>query len=182
MLAIRNLSKTYDNGIQALKDVSLEIPSGMFGLVGPNGAGKSTLMRTLATLQDGDTGSVTLGDLNVLRDKQEARKDPRLPPPGVRGLSPGLRRSHARPLRGAEGFRRCHEAQGDRRGLAADDQSLGGPVSLLLALLAEAKEWTSDKPPPPIKILVADASGTSVVYKEDRGIGAAGAAKRQIAA
>jgi ABC-type multidrug transport system ATPase subunit len=74
MLAIRNLSKTYANGIQALKDVSLEIPSGMFGLVGPNGAGKSTLMRTLATLQESDTGSVTLGNLDVLREKQEVRR------------------------------------------------------------------------------------------------------------
>jgi ABC-type multidrug transport system ATPase subunit len=74
MLAIQNLSKTYANGIQALKDVSLEIPSGMFGLVGPNGAGKSTLMRTLATLQESDTGSVTLGDLDVLHEKQEVRK------------------------------------------------------------------------------------------------------------
>jgi ABC-2 type transport system ATP-binding protein len=74
MLAIRNLSKTYANGIEALRDVSLEIPNGMFGLVGPNGAGKSTLMRTLATLQDSDTGSVTLGDLDVLRDKQKVRR------------------------------------------------------------------------------------------------------------
>ena len=74
MLAIRNLSKTYANGIEALRDVNLEIPNGMFGLVGPNGAGKSTLMRTLATLQDSDTGSVTLGDLDVLRDKQKVRR------------------------------------------------------------------------------------------------------------
>jgi len=74
MLAIRNLSKTYANGIQALRDVSLEIPNGMFGLVGPNGAGKSTLMRTLATLQDADAGSVTLGDVDVLRDKHEVRQ------------------------------------------------------------------------------------------------------------
>ena len=74
MLAIQNLSKTYANGIQALQDVNLEIPNGMFGLVGPNGAGKSTLMRTLATLQDSDTGSVMLGDLDVLRDKQKVRR------------------------------------------------------------------------------------------------------------
>ena len=74
MLAIRNLSKTYANGIQALQEVSLEIPNGMFGLVGPNGAGKSTLMRTLATLQESDTGSVTLGDLDVLREKQKVRR------------------------------------------------------------------------------------------------------------
>jgi ABC-2 type transport system ATP-binding protein len=52
MLRISNLSKTYPNGVQALKDVSLDISNGMFGLLGPNGAGKSTLMRTIATLQD----------------------------------------------------------------------------------------------------------------------------------
>jgi len=55
-LSISNLSKTYPNGTQALKNVSLEIPTGMFGLLGPNGAGKSSLMRTIATLQDADTG------------------------------------------------------------------------------------------------------------------------------
>jgi len=74
MLAIRNLSKTYANGVQALSDVSLDVPTGMFGLLGPNGAGKSTLMRTIATLQDADSGSVHLGELDVLVDKSEARR------------------------------------------------------------------------------------------------------------
>ena len=73
-LVIRNLSKRYPSGIQALKDVSLTIPAGMFGLLGPNGAGKSTLMRTLATLQEADSGSVALGGLDVLRDKEEVRR------------------------------------------------------------------------------------------------------------
>lgn len=73
-LSINNLSKTYPNGVQALKDVSLEIPTGMFGLLGPNGAGKSTLMRILATLQEADTGNVTLGDIDVLNDKEAVRK------------------------------------------------------------------------------------------------------------
>ena len=73
-LAIRNLSKTYPNGVQALKDVSLDIGTGMFGLLGPNGAGKSTLMRTIATLQEPDTGSIMLGDIDVLTQKQEVRK------------------------------------------------------------------------------------------------------------
>ena len=59
MLKISHLSKTYDNGVQALKDVTLEIGCGMFGLLGPNGAGKSTLMRTIATLQAADTVSYT---------------------------------------------------------------------------------------------------------------------------
>jgi ABC-2 type transport system ATP-binding protein len=72
-LVIRNLSKRYPAGIQALKEVSLTIPAGMFGLLGPNGAGKSTLMRTLATLQEADSGTVTLGDLDVLRDKERVR-------------------------------------------------------------------------------------------------------------
>jgi ABC-2 type transport system ATP-binding protein len=74
MLTIRGLSKTYANGVQALKDVSLEIPNGMFGLLGPNGAGKSTLMRTIATLQDADSGSIHLNDLDVLADKPAARR------------------------------------------------------------------------------------------------------------
>jgi len=68
MLSIHNLSKTYPNGVQALKDVSLEVPAGMFGLLGPNGAGKSSLMRTIATLQLPDRGSVRFGGLDVLAD------------------------------------------------------------------------------------------------------------------
>jgi len=73
-LVIRNLSKRYPNGVQALKDVSLTIRSGMFGLLGPNGAGKSTLMRTLATLQDADSGSATLDGVDVLKEKDAVRK------------------------------------------------------------------------------------------------------------
>ncbi|HEX4479363.1 MAG TPA: ABC transporter ATP-binding protein [Rudaea sp.] len=74
MLEVRDLSKTYSNGVHALKGVSLEIPNGMFGLLGPNGAGKSTLMRTIATLQDPDSGTVTLNGLDVLANKPEARR------------------------------------------------------------------------------------------------------------
>jgi len=73
-LAIRHLSKTYANGVRALDDVSLSIPRGMYGLLGPNGAGKSTLMRTLATLQDADSGEAFLGHIDVLRQKEEVRK------------------------------------------------------------------------------------------------------------
>jgi ABC-type multidrug transport system ATPase subunit len=73
-LTITNLSKTYPNDVQALKDVSLNIPTGMFGLLGPNGAGKSTLMRTIATLQEPDTGKVSLDGLDVLKQKDEVRK------------------------------------------------------------------------------------------------------------
>ena len=73
-LKIRNLSKTYTNGVKALDDVSLDISSGMFGLLGPNGAGKSTLMRTLATLQQADHGSASLGDINVLAEKQRVKQ------------------------------------------------------------------------------------------------------------
>src|SRR4249920_2423185 len=74
MLQIEHLSKTYANGVEALKDVSLTVPTGMFGLLGPNGAGKSTLMRTLATLQDADSGTATLGSIDVLRDKDAVRR------------------------------------------------------------------------------------------------------------
>lgn len=73
-LEIKKLSKTYPNGVKALKDVSVEIPRGMFGLVGPNGAGKSTLMRTIATLQEADHGEIKLNGINVLKDKNEVRK------------------------------------------------------------------------------------------------------------
>jgi ABC-2 type transport system ATP-binding protein len=73
-LTIANLSKTYPNGTQALKEVSLDIPRGMFGLLGRNGAGKSTLMRILATLQQPDEGTVTLGDIDVIRDKPRVRQ------------------------------------------------------------------------------------------------------------
>jgi ABC-2 type transport system ATP-binding protein len=73
-LTISNLSKTYSNGVRALHNISLEIPTGMFGLLGPNGAGKSTLMRIIATLQEADEGTVTLGELNVFSQKNEVRK------------------------------------------------------------------------------------------------------------
>lgn len=73
-LRIDQLCKTYGNGVKALDHVSLEIPIGMYGLLGPNGAGKSTLMRTVATLQDADSGTVFLGDLDVLSQKQAVRR------------------------------------------------------------------------------------------------------------
>ena len=73
-LRIDHLSKTYPNGTRALDDVSLAIAPGMFGLLGPNGAGKSTLMRIVATLQEPDAGSVSLGEIDVLRDKEAVRR------------------------------------------------------------------------------------------------------------
>jgi ABC-type multidrug transport system ATPase subunit len=73
-LKIEGLSKTYANGVRALNDVSLTIPHGMYGLLGPNGAGKSTLMRTIATLQEADSGSMRLGEIDVLKQKDEVRK------------------------------------------------------------------------------------------------------------
>lgn len=73
-LVISNLSKTYSNGLKALDNITMEINSGMFGLLGPNGAGKSSLMRTIATLQEPDTGTVMLGDIDVIKQKAEVRK------------------------------------------------------------------------------------------------------------
>src|SRR5262245_56851513 len=73
-LRIQNLSKRYSNGVQALQDVTLTIGSGMFGLLGPNGAGKSTLMRILATLQEADSGTAFLDDIDVLKDKDRVRR------------------------------------------------------------------------------------------------------------
>jgi ABC-type multidrug transport system ATPase subunit len=80
MLTIRDLCKTYANGVRALDHVTLDIPKGMFGLLGPNGAGKSSLMRTLATLQEADAGSITFNgtedgaNIDVLRDKDAVRR------------------------------------------------------------------------------------------------------------
>ncbi|HJQ37693.1 MAG TPA: ABC transporter ATP-binding protein [Thermoanaerobaculia bacterium] len=73
-LSIRDLSKTYPNGTRALKGISLEVPPGMFGLLGRNGAGKSTLMRILATLQEPDAGTIHLGELDVVRQKERVRE------------------------------------------------------------------------------------------------------------
>jgi len=74
MLTIRNLSKTYGNGVRALHDVSLDIPKGMFGLLGPNGAGKSTLMRTIATLQAPDSGAIAFDGIDVLKQPELLRR------------------------------------------------------------------------------------------------------------
>ncbi len=73
-LRINNLCKRYGNSVQALHNVSLTIPLGMFGLLGPNGAGKSTLMRTLATLQEADSGTATLDGIDVLKQKDDVRR------------------------------------------------------------------------------------------------------------
>jgi len=73
-VTISDLSKTYPNGVQALRNVSLTIGNNMFGLLGPNGAGKSTLMRTIATLQDPDSGSIDFDGIDVLKNKNEVRK------------------------------------------------------------------------------------------------------------
>ncbi|GAA4975515.1 ABC transporter ATP-binding protein [Algibacter aquimarinus] len=73
-LTIKDLTKTYKNGVKAIDNLNLEIGTGMFGLLGPNGAGKSSLMRTIATLQSPDSGSIEFGDINVLDDKMALRK------------------------------------------------------------------------------------------------------------
>jgi len=74
MLKIDGLSKVYDNGVKALNNVSLDIPKGMFGLLGPNGAGKSSLMRTISTLQDADSGTITFDGIDVFADPQSLRQ------------------------------------------------------------------------------------------------------------
>ncbi|MGD0910946.1 MAG: ABC transporter ATP-binding protein [Terracidiphilus sp.] len=73
-LRIEGLTKVYKGNVRALDDVNLTIPKGLYGLLGPNGAGKSTLMRTIATLQEPDSGAIQMGELNVLRQKEEVRK------------------------------------------------------------------------------------------------------------
>ena len=74
MLSIKQLNKTYANGVKAINDVSLEIPNGMFGLLGPNGAGKSSLMRTIATLQDADSGSIHFNGVDIATNKEGLRR------------------------------------------------------------------------------------------------------------
>lgn len=74
MLTIKSLNKTYSNGVQALKNVSLEVPNGLFGLLGPNGAGKSSLMRTIATLQEPDSGSIRFDQIDVIENKLALRE------------------------------------------------------------------------------------------------------------
>ncbi|MEM1321581.1 MAG: ABC transporter ATP-binding protein [Bacteroidota bacterium] len=74
LLEIKNLSKTYPNEVKALQNISLKIGKGMFGLLGQNGAGKSTLMRTIATLQEADSGGVTFNGIDVFTQPQEIRK------------------------------------------------------------------------------------------------------------
>ena len=73
-LVIQNLNKTYSNGVKAIDNLDLEIGAGMFGLLGPNGAGKSSIMRTIATLQKPDSGSIHFGDINILEEQQKFRK------------------------------------------------------------------------------------------------------------
>lgn len=73
MLQISHLTKTYAGDVKALQDINLDIPAGMFGLLGPNGAGKSTLMRTIASLQNPDSGSIQFDGIDVLNDKREVR-------------------------------------------------------------------------------------------------------------
>jgi energy-coupling factor transporter ATP-binding protein EcfA2 len=80
MLNLTGISKTYPGGVHALQDIHLEVPRGMFGLLGPNGAGKSTLMRTVATLQQPDCGSITFNGIDILQDKTALRRKYGLPP------------------------------------------------------------------------------------------------------
>jgi ABC-type multidrug transport system ATPase subunit len=94
-LTISNLNKTYPNGVQALKGIDLVIEQGMFGLLGPNGAGKSSLMRTIATLQEADSGSIFLDELDVLKEKETVSKNIRLPAAGIWRISKDQSRNDA---------------------------------------------------------------------------------------
>ena len=73
-LIIKNVSKTYPNGVKALDNVSLELENGLFGLLGPNGAGKSSFMRTLSALQEADSGSAMLNEIDIFKTPTELRK------------------------------------------------------------------------------------------------------------
>ena len=124
-LTINNLSKTYPNGVKALKNLSFSIGNSMFGLVGPNGAGKSSLMRTIATLQDPDSGSIDLDGIDVLASEGRSPPRPRLPAAGVWCLSEDFRSRHAQAPRRHEGHDFLRRAQGDGRRPTSADQSCG---------------------------------------------------------
>ena len=123
-LRIENLSKRYPNGTQALQNVSLNIPLGMFGLLGPNGAGKSTLMRTLATLQEADSGIAALGDIDVLRQKDDVRRVLGYLPQEF-GLYPKVsRRKISSPISPPLKASATQKSAASRAGAVAADQSL----------------------------------------------------------
>ncbi len=123
-LQIQNLSKVYKNGVRALDNVSLTIPVGMYGLLGPNGAGKSTLMRTIATLQEPDSGRDPSGDAERLAAEAGAAQDAGLSSPGVWRVPAHLGAGNAWPPGAAEGHHRLEAAQGNGRGAAPPHQSL----------------------------------------------------------
>ena len=127
-LQIQNLSKVYKNGVRALDNVSLTIPVGMYGLLGPNGAGKSTLMRTIATLQEPDSGQIHLGTLDVLRAKAGTAQDAGLSSAGVWRVSADLGAGNAQPPGAAERHHRREAAQGHGRSAAAT-----APISTSIA-------------------------------------------------
>jgi ABC-2 type transport system ATP-binding protein len=108
MLNIRELTKTYSSGIQALKQVTLEVPAGMFGLLGPNGAGKTTLMKILATLLDPDSGAAEMNGLDLIKDKPGARQMLGYLPPGVWPLSNSHRQADAQLFRQTKGRERSN--------------------------------------------------------------------------
>ncbi len=126
-LKITGLSKTYPNGVKALKGLTLTIGNHMFGLLGPNGAGKSTLMRTVATLQDPDSGTVLLDDLNVLTQKDEVRKVLGYLPQefGVYPKMSALDMLHHLAI--LKGITNKDRANPDGRGSPAADKPLGRP-------------------------------------------------------
>ena len=143
VLSIQNLTKTYSNGVRALRGVSLEIPTGMFGLLGPNGAGKSTLMKILATLLEPDAGTAQLNGLNLVQQKDETRKILGYLPQefGVYPKMPAL--DLLDHLGRDEGDHQPERAQGNCRGTAATDQSLGQPQESSRRILRrnEATLW-----------------------------------------
>ena len=128
-LHIREVSKSYSNGVQALRDVTLTIPVGMYGLLGPNGAGKSTLMRILATLQEPDEGSIRLGDIDVLNQKDEVRKTLGYLPQEFGVYPKATAENLLNHFAILKGHCRAWGAQRGRRGAPAADQPVGGTGS-----------------------------------------------------
>jgi ABC-2 type transport system ATP-binding protein len=159
-IQIQNLFKTYPNGVKALDNVSLNIPCGMYGLLGPNGAGKSTLMRTLATLQEPDSGAITFGTLDALKQKEEVRRllgylpqdfgvYPRISAQDMLdhiALLKGIVDTRARKERVAQMLRRCNLYEVRKKALSGYSGGMRQRFGIAQALIGDPELLIVDEP------------------------------------
>jgi len=159
-LRIQNLSKTYPGGVRALDNVSLTIPHGMYGLLGPNGAGKTSLMRTIATLQEPDAGSIQLDGMDVLRQKDAVRRIlgylpqdfgvyPRISPHGMLdhiAMLKGITDSRERKNRVAAMLERCNLSDVRKKAIATFSGGMRQRFGIAQALIGDPKLLIVDEP------------------------------------